>query len=219
MLQEQPTAITEEYPYKFLFAALFESALDFPKRITEDIVAGTQYALSTLEKAERELLLLRYKERKSISDIAAHFIMSESNVRKIEARAFEKLRLPSRWNYIRHGIAGYMKKRIGEEYHKGYLSGYCDGYENGAEDARNGIPKICAPEKILDKPIEAMGLSSLAYNCLHHAGLKFVRDVVYLSSDRIRVMRNLGAKKASEIATAIQNYGIIHTAWDKYRLK
>lgn len=208
----------EGYPCNILISAFFGTKLELPKTITKDILAGIHYAFSTLEDEEQQILRLRYAEKMSVAEAAAYLSLQEEKVRQIESKAFAKLRLPARWNYIRHGVAGYMRKRIAEEHRKGYQSGFCDGYQNGAADARSGIPEVNDAEDVLNWPIEKMGLSASAFNCLRYAKLQRLGDVVDLSSDQIRAMQNLGSKRANEIATAIQKCGIYHTAWDKYLL-
>ncbi len=213
----QPLSLVD-YPCNILISAFFGTKLELPKTITKDILAGIYYAFSTLEDEERQILRLRYAEKMSAAEAAAYLSFQEEKVRQIESKAFAKLRLLTRWNYIRHGVAGYMRKRIAEEHRKGYQSGFCDGYQKGATDAHSGFLEVNNAEDILNWPIEKMGLSAAAFNCLHQANLQRLGDVVNLSSSQIFAMKNLGSKRANEIAAAIQKCGIYHTAWDKYLL-
>lgn len=208
----------EEFPYDFLFAVIYGTQLELPNANSKDVRAGIQYAFSTLEAQEQSVLRLRYGERKTVAEAAVHLGIPEDEVRQLEADAFHKLRLPGRWNYIRYGVAGYMRKRMAEEYRKAFQTGYSDGYQKGVEDTRNGIKPKNATEEILNIPIENMGLSVHAYNCLRIGGCERVRDVIALESDRILRMRQIGPKTAGEIARVIQGYGLRNTVWDKFLL-
>lgn len=97
-------------------------------------------------------------------------------------------------------------------YQKGYMAGYWDG----VSDAANGkaVSKIEGELEML--PINAMNLSTRAYNCLNRAGCESIADVVALDGYRIATMRNLGPKTACEIAKWLQEHGIGYSAWGKY---
>lgn len=213
---DMPILFEEPYPRNLLLAVKGRTDLTLPEIFTKDIADGIQYALSTLEEEERELLLLRYREgapQETAGDILG---LDREQVRKLESKALKKLRLPSRWNYLQYGIAGCLKKKGNDEYRRGFVLGYRAGYEIGAEDARNGTAGSGAADEILDLPIEDMQLSAHPYNCLYRMGYRRIRDVVGLRKENIYVIRSLGEKSAREIAQAIQRYGIFYTAWSEY---
>lgn len=95
-------------------------------------------------------------------------------------------------------------------YNKGYRHGYLDGYRDGAgQEYPNGIP---------DLPLEYMGLSVRARNCLTKAGMERIEDVASANRTRIQYMRQLGPKSADEVARALWAMGIRGTDWDLFLL-
>ena len=98
-----------------------------------------------------------------------------------------------------------------EAYHRGFLL----GYQAGFADCLRNRP---APDfEHLDAlPIEALGLSSRAYNCLYFSGCRTTADVVRLKETEIQQIRNLGKKTASEIAHMLVSLGILGTQWELF---
>ena len=103
-----------------------------------------------------------------------------------------------------------MGEKDTASYIKGYRVGYLDGYRDGSGKER--------PNDIPDLPLEYMGLSSRARNCLMRAGLERIRDVASIKHTKIRCMRQLGAKSADEVARSLQAMGIYGTDWDLFLL-
>jgi len=96
-----------------------------------------------------------------------------------------------------------------------YIRGYRDGYLRGIEDAHNGFTETNTEIEILDIPLQGVGLSVRAQRCLWRAGCATLRDVMTLSEESIRRMRNLGVITAKEITQLLNDNGIYFTAWDK----
>jgi len=208
----QDSYLTTEFPHNLLLAITQKTKRHLPDGTSKDIQAGIRYAISTLEKAQQTLLILRYLQGKSLSEVATVLNLTEKDARQIEIKAFHSLRSPSKWNYIQYGVAGYMRRRISGEYQKGYHLGYCDGYQAK-------VSATPATSSIHEQPIEMLNLSVRALNCLHGAGCRYIRDVVNLDRDEIWRMRGLGIKTADEIARAILNCGFRNTHWDRYFLQ
>ena len=101
--------------YTQLFAVLSGGISDLTASPSKDRIAGLQYALSTLEEDEQRILQLRYQEQQTLQEISVRMERSEEDICTLEKEALRKLCLPSRWNYIRFGIAGYIRTRIHEE--------------------------------------------------------------------------------------------------------
>ena len=97
-----------------------------------------------------------------------------------------------------------------------YYKGYITGYRDGVKDAALGKVADGQSSDIGKLPIQAMGLSTRACNCLVYCGCTHVEDVIALSSYAIMSMRNLGPKTASEIARWLTEHGILCSAWAEY---
>lgn len=198
--------------YSILTALVVDNTFSHLLPISKDQLAGTVYAFSTLEEDEQKVLLLHYGEKKAIDEIAAAIGVSQDEVSAIEAEAIRKLRLPGRWNYIRHGVNGYMRKRIAEEHQKAYHEGYCDGYQKGLQDKE----KPEASDSVLDMPVESMGLPHHALTRLRWVGKETLRDVAEMNGENILKIRGMGPGTAAEIALTLKAHGIQRTAWDRF---
>ncbi len=97
----------------------------------------------------------------------------------------------------------------GKSYRQGYLAGYRDGVAAGQAG------KTAEPE-LPDLPVDALGLSARARNCLRAAGCERVADVARLSAEAIYRMRGLGRLGADEIARSLHDHGILLTDWDVF---
>lgn len=98
------------------------------------------------------------------------------------------------------------------QYYKAYIAGYRDG----VADAFSGTVQSLntnAPERI---PIEVMGLSTRARNCLLRVGCKTVADVLALDEHTVMTMRNLGQKTATEIAQWLVDHHYLSSVWIPY---
>lgn len=207
------TPIIEEYPHNLLSAIRGRSRIKMPVALTQDVEAGIQYALSTLEEQEQALLWLRYAQRKPLPEAAACLAVSEEQAQKAEAKALGKLRLPGRWKYIQHGVANYMRIRIAEEHSRARQAGYWEGYQKGMADARAGVAESDGDPRFLDMPIEVLHLSARTYHCLLLAKCTRIRDVASLSKSDMLRFRNMGEKSAEEVINALQSYGITRPGW------
>lgn len=58
-------------------------------------------------------------------------------------------------------------------------------------------------------PIERLGLSARSYNCVRRAGLRYVGDLVKMSSSDWLRIRNLDRNSLAEVAVAVSNLGLV----------
>ena len=101
-------------------------------------------------------------------------------------------------------------------YGKGYQQGYADGYRAGMEDLRKGRCAEDFENEVTGLPIDAMGISNRAKNCLRNAGCRYISDVLALDGTKIARLRNLGSKSAQEIAQWLKSQKLPYSAWDLY---
>ena len=216
--KEKRMSCPGSYPYNLMIAIRGLSNRDIPEAVTNDHLAGLEYALSTLEYRERDILLQRYRDGCMRTEIAEEYGIIPERVRQIENKACRKLQQPTRWNYIAYGVAGYVKRIATNEYNRGYSTGYSEGYSDGKVDGAAGVTQPYASDEVLNRPIESLNLSTRAHSCLRLAKCKRIGDVARLSDEEIRTMRQLGKVSANEIALAIKSLHIARTAWDRYLL-
>ena len=216
MHENTSTTAQQIYPYNLLMAVKGRSRLTLPGTLTKDVLAGIQYALSTLDETEQMLLHLRYCQWLSPIDASAQLALSAEQADSLEKNALSKLRQPSKWGYILYGVAGYMKKKKRHEYNRGYTLGYKAGYETGATDTKNGATQ-CPPDDILNRPIECLNLSSRVLEALHRSYTR-IGELAVLDNYDILKIRGLGKTSANEVARALNANGIRRTQWDAFLL-
>lgn len=186
--------IYKKYPYPYnLMVALTENESDGMNVLDDDRIAGLEYALSTLTERQRTVCKMRFEDEMTYEQIAKRFGLTRERIRQVLAKAIRTLRHPSRFKYIQHGVEiasgklkAQMQARQAEE-----LERLMD-VERRRSEVRN----------ILDRPVEALGLSVRAFNCLWRDEIKTVEQLMTLEVDDIKRMRCAGRKTLAEILGA-----------------
>lgn len=217
-LTSKPSITDVDYPYNLLNAIVQYSPKDTPPNMTDDRIRGLQYAMSTLDSREYEVLMYRYNSKMTLGAIGEIYGLSVERMRQIECKALRKLRTPSRWNYIKLGVAGYWQQRKKQYYDQGYRVGYLEGYETGVKDEKAGKVNAYANNPALNLIIENLELSTRAFQCLRRMNCDRIGDVAAKDADSIVKVRNMGRKTMDEIARALHKRNIVGTAWDQFIL-
>lgn len=213
---DKRSILKEEYPRNLLLAIRGGWEQEEPTELTSDILAGIEYALSTLNEREQLVLCRRYKEQKTLREIGEEIGVKQERSRQIETAALRKLRYPRNMRFITKGVDGYIKERCKVEYERGYQVGYNAGYQQGVDEASNGVSKAGISVTIVSLPIEALDLSVRSFNALRRAGYVTVGDLLKVNEKEIIHIKNLGIKQRQEVAVSLYRYGISQTAWDIY---
>lgn len=61
--------------------------------------------------------------------------------------------------------------------------------------------------KILSQSIESLNFSARCFNCLDRSGIKYLGELVLLSEDKIKTIKNLGKKSLDEITIKLEELG------------
>lgn len=213
---DKRSILKEEYPRNLLLAIRGAWEQEEPTELTADVLAGIQYALSTLNEREQLVLCRRYKEQKTLREIGEEIGVKQERSRQIETAALRKLRYPRNMRFITKGVDGYIKERCKVEYERGYQVGYNAGYQQGVDEASNGVSKAGISVTIVSLPIEALDLSVRSFNALRRAGYVTIGDLLKVNEKEIIHIKNLGTKQRQEVAVSLYRYGISQTAWDIY---
>ena len=213
---DKRSLLKEPYPRNLLLAVRGSWEQDEPTELTPDVLAGIEYALSTLNEREQLALCRRYKEQKTLREIGEEIGVKQERSRQIETAALRKLRSRRNMSFMTKGVDGYIKERCKIEYERGYQVGYSAGYQQGVDEAPQGISKAGMSVTIVSLPIEALDLSVRSYNALRKAGYVTIGDLLNVDEKGIIHIKNLGTKQRQEVAVSLYRYGISQTAWDIY---
>lgn len=191
--------IRQPYPMNMLLSLTDKTILE-PPTLTEDVLAGLEYALSVLNDREREILRQRFEQRKPVVDIAADFGVTKSRIRECEYNALRKLRQRTVLGYILYGRKGFAERN--------YI------YHYASNDASDGV--VASEQDVYTITIEELDLTVHAYTYLRRAGYAVVGDIADLSTEQIQAIGHLHDKNREEIAMCLRRLGLKNTEWDKY---
>ena len=188
--------LREEYPLNLLKAmeaakTHFEYVAAIP---TEDQREGLEYALSQLTERERQILCLRYQERKTLKAIGDIIGVTPERIRSQESRAIFRLAKPPLLGYIKYGKVAFEQLIA----------------ERKAEKEKE------YNERGFNIPLEELDFSVRAFNNLKKIGCDTVADVVDLTDEQILSVSSLGKKTRTDIAVKLVSLGALNTAWSYY---
>ncbi len=199
--------ITDMYPLN-LARAIFDSA----EEAREVYIPGISAALATLTEREQGVLMHRFQRKLTLQQCGKEYGITRERIRQIEAKALRKLRHPTRANMMKAVPLPELQAKHTE---------YCnlkDEYEwlkKAFESltAQKAEPGVIVPmaehASLLAKPIEELDLSIRSYNCLRRNGKDTVRDIVEMTEDELKGVRNLGMKSLVEIKAKLTEYGLV----------
>lgn len=158
--------------------------------------------LLTLSPRESECIRLYFKEGYTLESIAKQKGVTRERVRQIIAKGLRRLKHPSRIKYLRYGKELY-------ELQNSVLK-----MKEALENKINIIAKRIAMPSLYSVqvqavefiPIDVLELSVRSYNCLRRAGINTMGDLLLLSEDKLRTIRNLGNKSLREILMKLEPY-------------
>lgn len=217
-----PVRSTEDYPLNLLNAV---AQGEWSAPLPSDIVPSLAYVLATLTDKEQDVLVARYKEQKSLAEVAEEMGLStRERVRQIEGKALHKLRHPSRIKYLVDGVQGVAVRRAFQDAldsiqqtgaHIESVSRLLTLAENRTKVISTVIPLIQGEKEKNQKaqrnrqiPIEDVNSSVRTYHCLHCAGKHTLGDLADMTYDELCRIRNLGQKCIVEIIDILHSHGL-----------
>lgn len=207
-----------EYPLNLILSLKKENVKDFafPDEITDDIMAGFTYVISTLPERQREIISMRYEKHMTYTEIGRYFGVSYSRIRQLEHKAFSELYHPKRYRFIRYGLNGYLAQSAKLEYDKGVRVGYEEGYRKAVQDLQQSRVENGLTINISDIRLENLNFSVRTFQNLQKAGYEKVGDIVGLTLEQILDIRYIGQKSKEEIANRLVSLGVNRTEWDRF---
>lgn len=183
------------YPYNVIKEVLMYENISISD-ISEDMVEGYYYALTTLPKNQQgqEIVELKFKERMTYSEIGEKLGENRDTISRYKNKAFRQLRHPSRSKYIKYGLKNVI---VREEKQRQNIKKHDD--IQGKEDSAN-------------LPLKKEELGSRAYSALYRKGfgtLNEVNEFIKESGENWwKDIRNIGAKTAIEVENVIKSHGL-----------
>lgn len=90
-----------------------------------------------------------------------------------------------------------------------FISSEDEAAERAAEEEEKEFEQsVRELQEKLDKSIEELELSVRSYNCLEHAGIKTIRDLIQKSESEMLKYRNFGRKSLNEIKGILKEMGL-----------
>jgi len=220
MIKELENNAEKNYPFN-LFDALKNGRehIELPREMSDDNERGLLLAISYLKPREKEIVMMRFKEGKTLREIGQVFGFIPERARQILTHIIRTLAGPKYVMMINKGPQGYMEdaieKRASQKAEllvdKAYKKGYEEGYAAGENMVKEKIPTIISGANI---PIEDLDITVRPYNCLKSIGAETVYDILEFTVEDIKNIKNLGKKSSVEIARALQKKGIVSDGWD-----
>lgn len=203
---------------------LYNINISLIEPISQNVLDGLDYVLnSTLTERERDVILLRYKEEKTLSQIAAKYGVGNERIRQIESYALQKIKHPTRVNMILMGKAFVDSQNglladieIARREQLKLLDMIVHNNEvlkrvlNGSEDQNDlSVARgLIKDDEFLNRKISDLDFSVRAYNCLKRGGFRTLKDFVGITEDDLMHVRNLGKRTLEEIIDVLEGYGI-----------
>ena len=189
--------LKEEYPYNLISTIIDESVweLNLPTEMTEDHLAGLEYAISQLDEREQTIIRMRFEERQTYAQIGEHLGISLNRVSQVARKALRKLYHPKNLKYYKYGIEGHKVRQA--EF----------------EEAER---KRAYTDKVMETTIYDLDFSVRTFNNLIRAKCEKVSDLIALSEEDILNLKNMGKKQFAEVSLKLKALGLLHTAWEKF---
>ena len=183
-----------------------------PDMLPADINGTIEYLLARLSERDREIILKRYQEKRTYTDIAQDYDLTRERVRQIINKTLRKLSIGEGDKMLRYGIKEYFNQKyqkvIQIEKEQAEKTGYIKGWNAATTEYQTTkhIPQQLQTEK-QNMSILHLDLSVRTYNALHFAGINTIQDLIELNGDQIKKIRNLGQKCWVEIYQTLADHG------------
>ena len=169
---------------------------------------GIAEALSLIPEDEAMALKLCYENGATIRQIADACHISPSSVRSRISRGLLRLRYPNVRKLMQavpfrdFAEASSERGRVTAEYEALRAEYEANGMKAFMIEPDPGGPAI--PEAAMAMPVEDLGLSARAYNCLYRGGIRTVRQLSAMTEADLLALRNMGRHTLQEITERLR---------------
>lgn len=174
-----------------------------------------EYLIAVYMKPQmQKVVRYYYSDFLTVVQIGERMQITESRVRKIKDDAIRFLLHHSEWfNMLMMGFPAYFEERCRKSYKEGYeegrKNGERDAYQRGYDDCQNNRdsqhPRKA--EELPNTPVEELGLSVRAHNCMKRSGINTLQEIAGLEPEELASIKNLGVKSYNEIVEMLKTYG------------
>lgn len=198
--------LTDIYPLN-IAKAIFDSTEEARKVY----IPGISAALATLTEREQGVIMHRFQRKLTLAQCGKEYGVTRERIRQIEAKAIRKLRHPTRTNLMK-SVPLTELQAMHTEYCK--LKDDYEWLKKAFETltAQKAEPGVIIPmaehASRMEMPIEELDLSVRSYHCLIRNGKKTLRDIVEMTEDELKEVRNLGMKSLLEIKAKLNEHGL-----------
>lgn len=186
--------LTEIYPFNLArdIAGNNEDALKI-------YIPGIEEALSALTEREADILRKRYADKMTLKEVGEIHGVGARRIGQIEAIALRKMRvLPIIKAVPRTEVLEWKAKhqKISQE-HELLLRRIDLGVFSSIDEF----------DKAMQTPVYMLKLNTRAWKSLTQAGKETLRDVIDMTEDELKSIKNIGNKTAEEIKEMVKSYG------------
>lgn len=169
---------TRPWPFNLCYE-VFQEEVETPENLSEVV----DDVLSTILPRERHVLILRFRDKKTLRECGDVLDLSRARIHQIEHKAIRKLRHPTR----------NKKLRLGDDL-------------VSLDEVKKTPLKSGAALENIGVGIENLHLSVRAFNCLYRADIHTVKQLIeFLDSGKdLKKIRNMGEKTAEFVLACLE---------------
>ncbi len=150
---------------------------------------------NNLNARQMDVLVCRYRDGKTLDEIAKKFGVTRERIRQCETRAIGRLSDPMVLNSMR-AVSYTQYKNLENRYE-------AVSYAYNHTPEQKDIEELVKESAITEMPIEDLGLSIRTHTCLRRAGISTVGELIAKTQTEMMKVRNLGKKSLYEIKTKL----------------
>ena len=196
--------IYDVYPFNVADAVMGD-------KIPNVYLQGIRLAISTLTEREETVIKLRFKDKLTLEKAGKQTGTTRERIRQIEAKALSKMRHPDRQRMM----LAVPLAEVDEV--KTKYTALKEQYEllvkaveliSGKATTPESVEKIAEAAVWMQTNIENLDFSVRTYNCLRRAGKDTLKDLVEMTEEELRGIRNLGRKSVDEVVYTLEQHGL-----------
>lgn len=196
--------IYDVYPFNVADAVMGD-------KIPNVYLQGIRLAISTLTEREETVIKLRFKDKLTLENVGKQIGTTRERARQIEAKALRKMRHPDRQRMmLAVPVAEVDEVRTKYTALKEQYELLVKAFEliSGKATTPESVEKIAEAAVWMQTNIENMDFSVRTYNCLRRAGKDTLKDLVEMTEEELRGVRNLGRKSVDEVVYTLEQHGL-----------